>query len=70
MRITNNDIYTTPAIQLYVVRTNLSAGTTGDTRFISDMNEMYTGKTPNFSVEFLNKEIKNKNQQMEEDVRI
>jgi hypothetical protein len=70
MRPSNYNIITTPVTQLYLVRTNLTVGTTGDTRYFTSSNEMYTGKSPNQSVEILDREIKNQNQQIEEGVSI
>jgi hypothetical protein len=67
---TNNTIIPMPAMQLYIVKTNQSEGTTGDTSFISNPNEMYTGKTPNLSITILKREIKNRNQQIGEEITI
>ena len=70
MQLTDENITLTPALQLYLIRTNISEGTTGDTQFISDSNEMNTGGMPNQSIEILYRKIKNRNQQAREEIII
>lgn len=65
MKTTNSELVKAPGIQIYLVRSNLTSGTTGDTRFITDANSSYTGMTSNFAIEIINREIRNRKEQIQ-----
>ena len=51
--------YSIPPVQIYVVKTNLDAGTTGHYEATQYANSaLYTGFTPNYQVEIISREIK------------
>jgi hypothetical protein len=63
MKTMNNELVKTPGIQIFLIRSNLTNGTTGDTRYFVDTNSFYTGMGPNFSIEIINREIQNRKEQ-------
>jgi hypothetical protein len=65
MKTVNNGLVKTSGIQIFLVRSNLTSGTTGDTRFIKDANSFYTGMTPNYPIEIVNREIRNRKEQIQ-----
>ncbi len=62
MKTTDESLKIASSPHIYVVRTNLDFGTTGNFDLSATMNSnsLYTGMTPNMNVEVVKREIKNR----------
>jgi hypothetical protein len=60
MKNHNHELFKTPPAQIFLITSNLSAGTTGDSSFVTNTKNFYTGMNPNFSIEVISKEIRSR----------